>query len=191
MEYFMILFGAILINNVIFAQFIGICPFLGVSKKTENAFGMGIAVIFVLTLASILTYAVYHLLLVPFELEYLRTIAFILVIASLVQTVEMFIKKFSPTLYQALGVYLPLITTNCAVLGIALVNIDSGYNLLQTALNGFASGVGFTLAIVLLSGVREKLERADIPEAFKGFPITLIAAAIMVMAFAAFSGMSF
>lgn len=192
MEYFMLLVGGLLINNVILSKFLGICPFLGVSKKTNTALGMGFAVIFVMSLSSVITFAVDKLVLVPLQIEYMRTIAFILIIASLVQIVEMVVKRFSPTLYNALGVYLPLITTNCAVLGIAITNSTTlGYNLLHAFINGFASGLGFTLAILLLSGIREKLVRSDIPESFRGFPITLIAASIMAMAFSAFSGLSF
>ncbi len=192
METFLLIFGAILVNNYVLVQSIGICPFLGVSKKTDTALGMGMAVIFVMSLASLFTFSVYTWVLVPLKLEYLRTIAFILIIAALVQIVEMVIKRFSPTLYSALGVYLPLITTNCAVLAVALANVDgSGYNLFQAFLNGMCSGIGFTLAIVLMSGIREKLARCDIPASFKGFPITLITAALMSMAFAVFSGMTF
>ena len=169
----------------------GICPFLGVSKKTETALGMGLAVIFVMGISSLITFIVNQYVLIPLKIEYLQTIAFILIIASLVQLVEMVIKKFSPTLYGALGVYLPLITTNCAVLGVALMNVKPiyAYNLGQAFLNGLFSGVGFTLAIVLLAGIRERLQYSDIPKAFKGFPITLIAAAIMSMSFVVFSGM--
>jgi electron transport complex protein RnfA len=193
MEYFLIILGAVLVNNFVLNRFLGICPFLGVSKSTDTAVGMGIAVIFVMSLASVITYAIYFYVLVPLNLGYLTTVSFILVIAALVQIVEMVIKRFSPALYNALGIYLPLITTNCAVLGVALLNIDVGEkividNVLKAFLNGFASGAGFLIAIVLLAGIREKLERADIPAAFKGFPITLIAASIMAMAFAAFSG---
>lgn len=190
--YFIIVINAIFINNFILSQFLGICPFLGVSKKTETALGMGFAVIFVMGIASIITYSV-NLLLVLWSVQFLQTIVFILVIASLVQLVEMVIKKFSPSLYSALGVYLPLITTNCAVLGVAIMNISSFANssLLISFVNGTAAGIGFTLAILLLAGIREKLERSVIPEPFKGFPITLICAGIMSMAFAAFSGMTF
>lgn len=193
MEYIIIIISAIIINNFVLSRFLGICPFLGVSKKTETALGMGFAVIFVMSIASVLTYGLFKLVLVPLKVEYLKTIAFILVIAGLVQIVELIVKKFSPSLYSALGVYLPLITTNCAVLGVAIINIapDLEYNLLQAFLNGFGSGVGFTLAILLLSGIRGKIMRADIPESFKGFPITLIAASIMAMAFAAFSSIKF
>jgi electron transport complex protein RnfA len=194
MEYILIIIGAVLVNNFVLVKFLGICPFLGVSKSTENSLGMGFAVIFVMSLASLITFIIYHAVLVPLDLIYLKTIVFILVIASLVQIVEMSIKKFSPSLYAALGVYLPLITTNCAVLGVALLNVDGGValpidNVLKAFINGAASGVGFTVAIVLLSAIRERLARADVPVCFRGFPITLVAASIMAMAFAAFSGM--
>ncbi len=184
-----IIVGAVFVNNFVLSQFLGICPFLGVSKKTETALGMGFAVIFVMGVASLFTFAVNKYLLLPLNLEYIQTIAFILIIAALVQLVEMVIKKFSPSLYNALGVYLPLITTNCAVLGVALMNVEDGYNMLEAFVNGVFSGVGFTVAIVLLAGVREKLQRSDIPEAFRGFPITLIAASIISMAFVAFGGL--
>lgn len=188
--YIVVTIGAVFVNNFILSQFLGICPFLGVSKKTDSAIGMGLAVIFVMSIASILTYAV-NLLLVKWNVEYIQTIVFILVIAALVQSVEIVIKKFSPSLYNALGVYLPLITTNCAVLGVAIVNVTPsyGYNLIQSFLNGMFSGIGFTLAIVLMAGIREKLSHSDIPEAFQGFPITLVAASVMSMGFIAFSGM--
>ncbi len=195
MEYLLIILGAALVNNFVLVKFLGCCPFLGVSKKTDTALGMGFAVIFVMAIASVITYLIYYYVLVPLEITYLKTIAFILVIACLVQIVEIVLKKTAPGLYNALGVYLPLITTNCAVLGVAILNIDAttyltgeSYNLLQAFLNGTFSGVGFTIAIVLLSGIREKTARADIPAAFKGFPITLITAAIMAMAFSVFSG---
>ncbi len=191
MENFMLIFTAVFASNLILSQFLGICPFIGVSKKFDSALGMGFAVIFVMTIASAITFMVSKYLLLPFGLDYLETIAFILVIASLVQIVEMFIKKFSPSLYKALGVYLPLITTNCAVLGIAMLNIDEGYNLLESILNGFASGVGFLVAICVLASLRERMRKTDTPKAFQGFPIALIASALMSMAFAAFSGISF
>ena len=178
----------VLVNNVITSQFLGICPFLGVSKKTDTAIGMGVAVTFVIALASIITYFI-QIILVNFKLEYLQTIAFILVIASIVQFVEMVIKKTSPSLYQALGVFLPLITTNCAVLGIAIVNITKGYNIIETLVNGIGAGIGFTLAIVIFAGIRERLELADIQDAFKGFPITLISASLMSIAFLGFTGL--
>ncbi|MGL5328259.1 MAG: electron transport complex subunit RsxA [Peptostreptococcaceae bacterium] len=188
MDLILLFLSIVLVNNVITSQFLGICPFLGVSKKVDTAVGMGAAVTFVLTLASVITYFVQKLLEVV-GLEYLQTIAFILVIASIVQFVEMAIQKMSPALYQALGVFLPLITTNCAVLGIAIVNVDKGYNLIETIVNGFGAGIGFTLAIVLFAGIRERLELADIPESFRGFPITLIAAGLMSIAFLGFTGL--
>lgn len=188
MNLILLFLSVVLVNNVITSQFMGICPFLGVSKKVETAVGMGAAVTFVLTLASIITYFIQKLL-VATDVAFLQTIAFILVIASIVQFVEMVIQKMSPSLYQALGVFLPLITTNCAVLGIALVNVQNGYNLIETIVNGFGAGVGFTLAIVLFAGIRERLELADIPEAFKGFPITLISASLMSIAFLGFTGL--
>ena len=178
----------VLVNNVITSQFLGICPFLGVSKKTDTAIGMGVAVTFVIALASIITYFI-QIILDNYQLGYLQTIAFILVIASIVQFVEMVIKKTSPSLYQALGVFLPLITTNCAVLGIAIVNITKGYNIIETLVNGIGAGIGFTLAIVIFAGIRERLELADIQDAFKGFPITLISASLMSIAFLAFTGL--
>ena len=178
----------VLVNNVITSQFIGICPFLGVSKKTDTAIGMGVAVTFVIALASIITYFI-QIILDNYQLGYLQTIAFILVIASIVQFVEMVIKKTSPSLYQALGVFLPLITTNCAVLGIAIVNITKGYNIIETLVNGIGAGIGFTLAIVIFAGIRERLELADIQDAFKGFPITLISASLMSIAFLGFTGL--
>ncbi|WP_304194091.1 electron transport complex subunit RsxA [Peptostreptococcus stomatis] len=178
----------VLVNNVITSQFLGICPFLGVSKKTDTAIGMGVAVTFVIALASIITYFI-QIILDSYQLGYLQTIAFILVIASIVQFVEMVIKKTSPSLYQALGVFLPLITTNCAVLGIAIVNITKGYNIIETLVNGIGAGIGFTLAIVIFAGIRERLELADIQDAFKGFPITLISASLMSIAFLGFTGL--
>ena len=174
--------GAALVNNVVLSQFLGLCPFLGVSKKVETAGGMGAAVIFVITIASAVTYFVYAGILVPFHLEYLQTIAFILVIAALVQFVEMFLKKSMPALYESLGVYLPLITTNCAVLGVALNNVQYDYNFITSVV------IGFTIAIVILAGIREKLEYNNIPESFKGMPITLVTAGLMAIAFFGFSG---
>lgn len=188
MNLVLLFLSVVLVNNVITSQFLGICPFLGVSKKVDTAVGMGVAVTFVLTLASVITYFIQKLLVATGN-EFLQTIAFILVIASIVQFVEMVIQKMSPSLYQALGVFLPLITTNCAVLGIALVNVNNGYNLVETIVNGFGAGIGFTLAIVLFAGIRERLELADIPEAFKGFPITLISASLMSIAFLGFAGL--
>lgn len=188
MNLILLFLSVVLVNNVITSQFLGICPFLGVSKKVDTAVGMGAAVTFVLTLASFITYFVQKLLVTTGN-EFLQTIAFILVIASIVQFVEMVIQKMSPSLYQALGVFLPLITTNCAVLGIALVNVQNKYNLVETIVNGFGAGIGFTLAIVLFAGIRERLELADIPETFKGFPITLISASLMSIAFLGFTGL--
>ncbi|WP_372713263.1 electron transport complex subunit RsxA [Ilyobacter sp.] len=186
---FSIIVGAIFINNFIFAKFLGICPFMGVSKKVESSIGMGMAVAFVMTLASAVTWIVYKFLLVPYGLEYLQTIAFILIIASLVQFVEMAIQKTSPHLYKALGVFLPLITTNCAVLGVAILNIQEGFNFIETVINGFAGAIGFTLALVLLAGIRERLEYADVPRPFQGVPIAFISAGLLAMAFMGFSGM--
>ncbi len=191
MDYILLIFTAVLVSNVALSQFLGICPFIGVSKKLDSALGMGFAVTFVMTIASALTFVVYQYMLLPLDLGYLRTIAFILVIASLVQLVEMFIKKFSPTLYKALGVYLPLITTNCAVLGIAIANITAGHTFAMAVVNGCASGLGFALAISLLAGIREKMKASDTPDCFKGFPIALVIAAIMSMAFSAFQNMVF
>lgn len=182
--------GAILIENFVLVQFMGICPFLGVSKKVETAAGMGLAVVFVMACASVITYFV-NLLLVLLEIEYLQTIAFILVIAVLVQFVEMFLKKSVPALYNSLGIYLPLITTNCAVLGVAILNVTKGLNLIESLVYGAMAGVGFTLAIILLAGVRERLESSNIPEFLKGMPITLIAAGLLSVAFMGFSGLSF
>jgi len=188
---FMIMFAAILTENFIFSRFYGCCPFLGVSDKPSTALGMGMAVTFVMTLASAATWAVYNYLLEPFGLEYLKTIAFILLIATLVQFIEMFLRKFIPALYGALGIYLPLITTNCAVLGAALVNIEEGYNFIESVVFGFSAALGFTLAIVVFAGVRERLSFANPPKAFRGFPILLISASLAAMAFSGFSGMKF
>ena len=188
---FMIMFTAILTENFIFSRFYGCCPFLGVSDKPSTALGMGMAVTFVMTLSSAATWAVYHYLLEPFGLEYLKTIAFILLIATLVQFIEMFLRKFIPALYGALGIYLPLITTNCAVLGAALVNIDEGYNFIESVVFGFSAAIGFTMAIVIFAGVRERLSFANPPKAFRGFPILLISASLAAMAFSGFSGMKF
>ncbi len=185
----LILLSSILVNNFVLSRFLGICPFLGVSKKVETALGMGMAVTFVMALASVMSYLVHYFILVPLHIEYMQTIAFILVIAALVQLVEMALQKLVPTLYLALGVYLPLITTNCAVLGVAILNITEEYNLLQTLVNGVGGALGFTLAIVLFAGIRERLELADIPEPLKGFPIALISAGLMSIAFLGFSGL--
>jgi len=190
MNFMSIFIGAVLVNNYVLVKFLGICPFLGVSKKVETALGMGVAVTFVMTLASIMTYLVQVTILDNFGLQYLQTIAFILIIASLVQFVEMFLKKSSPSLYEALGVYLPLITTNCAVLGLAILNIQNEFLLLETIVNALGAAVGFTLAIVLFAGIRERLELADVPESLKGFPIALITAGLMSIAFLGFSSLS-
>lgn len=184
-----ILISTIFVNNYVFARFLGICPFFGVSNKMETAAGMGAAVTFVVTLSSIITYFIQHAILDKLGLQYLQTIVFILVIAALVQFVEVALKKISPTLYNALGVYLPLITTNCVVLGVAILNIQENYNLTQTIVNGLGASAGFVLALLLLSGVREELVIADVPESFKGFPIALIAAGLMAIAFSGFSGL--
>ena len=188
-ELLVILIASSLVNNVVLSQFLGLCPFLGVSKKTETATGMGVAVIFVITLASAVAEAIYQFVLVPFDIAYLQTIVFILVIAALVQFVEMFLKKFIPGLYQSLGVYLPLITTNCAVLGVALTNVQKNYGILTGVVNGFATAVGFTISIVILAGIREKLTYNDIPESFQGMPIVLVTAGLMAIAFCGFSGL--
>ena len=193
MQYFLLIIGAMFVNNSVLCQFLGICPFLGVSKKTDTALGMGLAVIFVMGVASIFTWLIQKLL-VAAGIEYLQTIAFILVIAALVQIIEMVLKRFMPALYSALGVYLPLITTNCAVLGVAILNISTygtagAASLLQSFLNGVFSGAGFTIAILLLAGIRERMDLDLVPKPFRGFPITLITASIMSMAFVAFGGL--
>ena len=185
----MLLISASLVNNVVLGQFLGLCPFLGVSKKVKTASSMGAAVIFVITMASAVAGVIYKLLLVPLKIEYLQTIVFILVIAALVQFVEMFLKKNSPGLYQALGVYLPLITTNCAVLGVALTNVQKNYGILTGIVNGFGTSVGFTIGIIILAGIREKMEYNDIPESFKGMPIVLLTAGLMAIAFFGFAGL--
>lgn len=188
-ELILIAIGSAFINNVVLSQFLGICPFLGVSKKINTAAGMGSAVVFVITLASFVAGVIYKYLLVPFDITYLQTIVFILVIAALVQFVEMFLKKKMKGLYQALGVYLPLITTNCAVLGVALTNVKKDYTLLEGVVNGFATAVGFLIAIVILAGLREKMEYNNIPKAFRGMPIVLLTACLMAIAFFGFSGL--
>ncbi|MCI9395773.1 MAG: electron transport complex subunit RsxA [Lachnospiraceae bacterium] len=188
-ELLMILIASSLVNNVVLSQFLGLCPFLGVSKKTETATGMGVAVIFVITLASAVAGAIYQFILLPFDIAYLQTIVFILVIAALVQFVEMFLKKFIPGLYQSLGVYLPLITTNCAVLGVALTNVQKNYGILTGVVNGFATAAGFTISIIILAGIREKMTYNDIPESFQGMPIVLVTAGLMAIAFCGFSGL--
>ena len=187
-ELLIIAIGSALVNNVVLSQFLGICPFLGVSKKIETAAGMGGAVIFVITIASFITSLIYRFILMPTGFEYLQTIVFILVIAALVQFVEMFLKKTMPPLYNALGVYLPLITTNCAVLGVALTNVQKEYTILKGVVNGFATALGFTIAIVIMAGVREKIEYNDISESFQGTSIVLLTAALMSIAFFGFSG---
>ncbi|MBQ1244401.1 MAG: electron transport complex subunit RsxA [Clostridia bacterium] len=189
-EIFVMMLTAVLIENFIFYKFMGCCPFLGVSDKPSTALGMGCAVIFVMTLSSAVTYAVYEYILKPFDLTYLKTVAFILVIAALVQFIEMFLQRFVPALYGALGIFLPLITTNCAVLGAALQNIDNGYNFIESVIFGFSAALGFTLAIVIFAGVRQRMIFARPPKAFRGFPITLVAAGLVAMAFAGFSGFS-
>lgn len=187
-ELLIIMISAALVNNVVLSQFLGLCPFLGVSKKVETAAGMGAAVIFVITIASAVTSIIYTQILGRFELEYLQTIVFILVIAALVQFVEIVLKKVMPSLYQALGVYLPLITTNCAVLGIAIINVQKEYNVFTSIINGLGTAIGFTIAIVILAGIRERNEYNDIPKSFQGSPILLITAGLMAMAFVGFSG---
>ncbi len=187
-QFLVIILTAILVENFVLVKFLGICPFLGVSKKLDTAVGMGMAVIFVMSLASMLTWCVNAFILEQFGLEYLRTIAFILVIAALVQIVEMFLQRYSQPLYQALGIYLPLITTNCAVLGVTLLNMDKQYSFLESLCYGAAAGAGFTLAMVLMAGVRERLEVTDVPKALQGFPITLITAGLIAIAFMGFSG---
>jgi len=196
-NYFVIIIGAIFINNFVLSKFLGICPYIGVSKKLDSALGMGLAVTFVMSVASAGTWAIYTYFLNPdtnifngIDLRYLRTIAFILIIAALVQFVEMVIRKVSPVLYSALGIYLPLITTNCAVLGVAVLNIDQKLNFLESVVQGFAGGIGFSLALLLMAGIREKLENAEIPEPLKGVPIAFIMASLMALAFMGFSGLS-
>ena len=188
-ELLAIALGAILANNFIFSQFLGICPFLGVSKKVDTAVGMGVAVTFVMGLASAITWLVNTFILIPFDLGYMQTVAFILVIAALVQFIEMFLQKAMPSLYTALGVYLPLITTNCAVLGVALLNIQNNYNFISSVVYGITGGLGFLLAIVLFASIRERLVFAEYPKAFEGFPIALVTAGLMALAFMGFSGL--
>ena len=188
-ELLMIAVGTAFINNVVLSQFLGLCAFLGVSKKMDTAAGMGGAVIFVITISSFVTALIYKFLLLPLNVTYLQTIVFILVIAALVQFVEMFLKKSSPSLYNALGVYLPLITTNGAVLGVALINVQKSYGIVESVVNGLATAVGFTIAIVLMAGIREKTEYNDVPESFKGSPIVLLTACLMAIAFFGFSSL--
>lgn len=185
----LIALGAALVNNVVLSQFLGLCPFLGVSKKVKTAAGMGSAVIFVITLASFVTALIYKFIMVPLDVTYLKTIIFILVIAALVQFVEMFLKKNMVSLYESLGVYLPLITTNCAVLGVALTNVQKSYGILESVVCGLATAVGFTISIVILAGIREKMEYNDIPKPFQGMPIVLVTAGLMAIAFCGFSGL--
>jgi electron transport complex protein RnfA len=189
MQTLLIFISAVLVNNFVLNRFLGICPFLGVSKKIETALGMGLAVTFVMALASAVTFTVNDFILIPLQLEYLYNIAFILIIAALVQFVEMFVKKSSPSLYQALGIYLPLITTNCAVLGVTVINRGEQYNFVVSVIHGVGAAIGFTLAIVLFASIRERIEFNNIPEAFRGFPIALITAGLMSIAFLGFSGM--
>lgn len=191
---FTILISTVFINNYVLSQILGLCPFCGVSKKIDSAIGMGIAVIFVMGMASFITYLAYKYILLPYEIVYLRTLTFILIIASLVQLVEMIIEKTSPPLYQALGIFLPLITTNCAILGVTVLNIESGFitaefGLLKTVVQGIGAGIGFTLALLLMAGIRERLEAADVPENLKGLPITFIVAGLLALAFLGFAGM--
>ncbi|OGF98373.1 MAG: electron transport complex subunit RsxA [Candidatus Glassbacteria bacterium RIFCSPLOWO2_12_FULL_58_11] len=187
---FVIVIGTIFINNYVLSRFLGLCPFLGVSRKLSSAFGMGMAVIFVMTLASFVTWTIYEWVLVPYGITYLRTIVFILVIASLVQFVETVLNKTAPALYQALGIFLPLISTNCAILGVSVLNIDEQRNLIEALVQGFSGGVGFTLALLLMAGIRERLELARVPAVFRGVPIALICAGLMSIAFLGFAGFS-
>ncbi len=189
MDYFIILFSAIFVNNILLHQFLGVCPFLGVSQKVDTALGMAGAVTFVMTLATIVTYLIQHLLLVPFDITYLQTISYILVIAALVQMVEIILKKISPALFQALGVYLPLITTNCAILGVAILVIQNEFNLMQSVVFAIANALGFGLALIIFSGIREQLELLDIPKGMKGVPASLLIAGLLSMAFMGFAGL--
>ena len=186
---FAIILGAIFVNNFILTRFLGLCPFFGVSKKTSSALGMGFAVTFVMALASIVTWSIYNFILIPLNVEYLQIITFILVIATLVQLVELYLKKTNEALYKALGIYLPLITTNCAVLGVAFLTVQEGYSFIAATVFGISAGIGFTLALFLMSGIRERLELSKVPKAFQGIPISFIIAALMSLAFLAFSGM--
>ena len=189
MEYVIILISAIFVNNIVLAQFLGICPFLGVSTKTETAIGMGASVLFVMTLATIVTFLVQQYVLVPLNLAFLQTISFILIIAALVQMLEIILKKVSPSLYQALGIYLPLITTNCAVLGVAILVIKKNFNLVESVVFTIATAIGFALALVIFSGIREQLALSDVPKAMKGIPIALVTAGILALAFMGFTGL--
>lgn len=189
MEYFVIIISAIFVNNIVLAQFLGICPFLGVSNKVNTSVGMGAAVTFVMTITAVVAYLLQYYVLVPLGIEYMQTIVFILVIAALVQMVEIILKKVSPALYQALGVFLPLITTNCAVLGIAILLVQKEYNMIESVVYAAATAIGFTVALVLFAGIREKLDLEDLPKAMKGVPIALVTAGILAMAFMGFSGL--
>lgn len=189
MELFAILISAILVKNYVLYYFLGICPFLGVSKKIDSALSMGLAVTFVMSITAVVSWVINHFILIPYRLDYLQIVSFILVIASLVQLVEMFIRKISPPLYQALGIYLPLITTNCAIMGLALLAAKQEYSFVETVIFGVGSGIGFTLAIILMAGIREQLDLADVPEPLKGAGISLIVAGIMALAFNGFIGM--
>ncbi|UCE18713.1 MAG: electron transport complex subunit RsxA [Gemmatimonadota bacterium] len=188
-ELAVIFIGAALVNNFVLARFLGICPFLGVSKKTDTAFGMGMAVIFVMTLAAVGTYLVYHFVLIPLRLEFLQIVSFILIIASLVQLVETFLRKVSPALYKALGIYLPLITTNCAIMGLALLNVIKDYDFIRSIVFAVGAGIGFTLALIIMSGIRERLEFADVPGPLKGTPIALVVAGLLAIVFLGFTGL--
>lgn len=187
---FVIVIGTIFINNFVLSRFLGLCPFLGVSRNLNSAFGMGVAVIFVMTIASFVTWPIYQLVLVPYGITYLRTIVFILVIASMVQFVEMVMNKTAPALYQALGIFLPLITTNCAILGVAVLNIEDELTLIESLVQGLSAGIGFTLALVLMAGIRERLELGQVPESLRGVPIALVCAGLMSIAFLGFAGFS-
>lgn len=189
-ELIMIIVGSALVNNVVLSRFLGLCPFIGVSKKTNTAAGMGAAVVFVITVASAVCSVIYNQILVRFNMEYLQTIVFILVIACLVQFVELVLKKYSRSLYSALGVYLPLITTNCAVLGVALINVTENYNVFYSIINGLGTSIGFTIAIVIIAGIRERIEFNDVPKSFQGSPIVLVTASLMAIAFFGFAGLS-
>lgn len=188
-ELLIIFIGAALVNNVVLSQFLGLCPFLGVSKKTNTAVGMGVAVVFVVTIAAAISGVIYRFILVPLDLDYMKTIVFIAVIAALVQLVEMFLKKSIPALYKALGVYLPLITTNCAVLGVALLNVQKDYSILQGIINGFGTSVGFLISIVIMAGIRERIADNDVTRSFQGSPIVLVTAGLMAIAFCGFTGL--
>ena len=190
MEYFVIVISAIFVSNIVLSQFLGVCPFLGVSNKISTSVGMTGAVIFVMTLATIVTYLIYHSVLVPYDITYLKTISYILVIAALVQMVEIILKKVSPSLYQALGVFLPLITTNCAVLGVALLVVQKNFNLIESTVFAIATGIGFGLALVIFAGLREHLDMMNVPKGMKGMPVALVTAAILAMAFMGFTGMA-